>query len=217
LATAHAKARLSNKIEASDAEAAHEILRFALFKEVLKPERRKKRKLNSGMAVDGSDEEEEDGEGSDDEEAEPNKRMEMPNGTGTGTRTGSSTRGRTPTASAPTVVNGQTGTNQRVAVGAKPKDDGFGQPDEDVNMTIDEEDSQQDAIAPQRLTLFRNLLGTLWANEYPEDEAVPFEMILEGVNRNLEAAHIFSRDEAIAAIEKMDKQVMISDDIVYKI
>lgn len=47
--------------------AAEEILRFALFKEVLKPERRKKRKLNSGQADDSDEsdegeEEEEEGE-----------------------------------------------------------------------------------------------------------------------------------------------------------
>lgn len=57
--------------------AAEEILRFALFKEVLKPERRKKRKLNTGKSKrsdgsgsDDSDEEDEideelDGEGED--------------------------------------------------------------------------------------------------------------------------------------------------------
>jgi DNA replication licensing factor MCM3 len=42
--------------------AAEEILRFALFKEVLRAERRKRRKLNNGVPVDG------DGEGSGAEE-----------------------------------------------------------------------------------------------------------------------------------------------------
>lgn len=44
--------------------AAEEILRFALFKEVLRAERRKRRKLNNGVPVDG------DGDGSDEEEEE---------------------------------------------------------------------------------------------------------------------------------------------------
>lgn len=72
LATAHAKARLSPAVDERDALAAEEILRFALFKEVLKPERRKKRKLNNGQPVDGdasSDEEDAEGE---EEEATPN-------------------------------------------------------------------------------------------------------------------------------------------------
>ncbi|KAI0724228.1 ATP dependent DNA helicase [Cerioporus squamosus] len=74
LATAHAKARLSNKVERKDAEVAESILRFALFKEVLRRKRHKKRKLNNGgVRAVGSDEEdsdEESDESSDEEEEE---------------------------------------------------------------------------------------------------------------------------------------------------
>ncbi|CAE6413749.1 unnamed protein product [Rhizoctonia solani] len=76
LATAHAKARLSSKVEERDAMAAEEILKFALFKEVLKPERRKRRKLNTGAAGAGGQSDEEDG--SDDEMESAPQRMEMP-------------------------------------------------------------------------------------------------------------------------------------------
>jgi len=84
LATAHAKARLSPKVEERDASAAEDILRYALFKDVVKRQRRKKRKLNHGgasarRAEDGEDDEEdsdEDDENSD-EEASP-KRMVAP-------------------------------------------------------------------------------------------------------------------------------------------
>lgn len=78
LATAHAKARLSTKVEERDAMAAEEILKFALFKEVLKPERRKRRKLNTGAAGAGAATDDEDGEGTDDEAGTPAPRMEMP-------------------------------------------------------------------------------------------------------------------------------------------
>ena len=82
LSSAHAKARLSSKVETIDAEAAEKILRFALFKEVIKPKHRKKRKLNTGAgaaaASDESEEEDEDAEGSQDEEGD--RRMEMPSG-----------------------------------------------------------------------------------------------------------------------------------------
>ena len=74
LSTAHAKARLSSTITEKDAQAAEEILRFALYKEVLKPERRKKRKLNNGRIVTEADESDTDhadaGEESADEQAE---------------------------------------------------------------------------------------------------------------------------------------------------
>jgi DNA replication licensing factor MCM3 len=55
LATAHAKARLSTRVLAEDAEAAEGILKYALFKEVIAPEdRRKKRRKVDSRAPDGS-------------------------------------------------------------------------------------------------------------------------------------------------------------------
>lgn len=73
LATAHAKSRLSNRVEERDAIAAEAILRFALFKEVVEDEsRRKKRKtrtvdeaenVEAGSDDDDDDDEDEDGEG----------------------------------------------------------------------------------------------------------------------------------------------------------
>lgn len=95
LSTAHAKARLSNEVNEQDAMAAEEILRFALFKEVVraksKSRKNKKRKLDgvratrSGSASDseasGSDEEEDEDEDEQSEteaEAAASKRMPMP-------------------------------------------------------------------------------------------------------------------------------------------
>ncbi|OJD25152.1 hypothetical protein ACJ73_03482 [Blastomyces percursus] len=58
LSTAHAKARLSSRVEEKDAKVAESILRFALFKEVVEDERRKRRKttaLESESESDDSD------------------------------------------------------------------------------------------------------------------------------------------------------------------
>jgi len=70
LATAHAKARLSPKVEERDASAAEDILRYALFQDVVKRQRRKKRKLNHGGASGRGGEEGEDGEEDSDEDDE---------------------------------------------------------------------------------------------------------------------------------------------------
>lgn len=83
LSTAHAKARLSPKVTEDDAKEAEAVLRFALFKEVLKRKRvakRKKRRLNAGGATaPGADSEEDSEEGSSEEEEEqPPARMSMP-------------------------------------------------------------------------------------------------------------------------------------------
>lgn len=63
MATAHAKSRLSNKVEARDADAAIDLIRFACFKKVLEKER-KKRKTKS------ADSDAEEGEGEEEEEEE---------------------------------------------------------------------------------------------------------------------------------------------------
>ncbi|KAK0388711.1 hypothetical protein NLU13_4954 [Sarocladium strictum] len=68
LATAHAKSRLSSRVEERDALAAEGILRFALFKEVVQDESRKKRRKTGTVDFASSSEEESDDD--DDEDAQ---------------------------------------------------------------------------------------------------------------------------------------------------
>ncbi|EPQ28729.1 uncharacterized protein PFL1_03533 [Pseudozyma flocculosa PF-1] len=68
LATAHAKSRLSSKVEERDAEAAEEILRFALFKEVVGSSKRgahKRRRTDRGSRSPISDDEDDSDNDSD--------------------------------------------------------------------------------------------------------------------------------------------------------
>lgn len=84
LSTAHAKARLSPEVEEKDAIEAERIMRYALFKEVPKRQRKKKRKPNAGTGGRGGQGDGEDSEDESDDESgdEPNApgRMEMPQG-----------------------------------------------------------------------------------------------------------------------------------------
>ncbi len=66
IATAHAKARLSTKVEAKDAEFAVGLVHFAYFKRVLEKEKRKR----------GGEEEEEDSEEEEEEEEEVEEEAE---------------------------------------------------------------------------------------------------------------------------------------------
>ncbi|KAI9831791.1 MAG: hypothetical protein M1819_004688 [Sarea resinae] len=90
LATAHAKARLSNRVEKKDAEAAEAILRFALFKEVVEDERRKRRKVSRPLA-DEDDSSDEDDDDNDDDDVDPQPSSRRSASTHTPRR---STRGR---------------------------------------------------------------------------------------------------------------------------
>ena len=60
LSTAHAKSRLSNRVEERDALAAEAILRFALFKEVVEDEKRSKRRKTRPLEDLSSDDESSD-------------------------------------------------------------------------------------------------------------------------------------------------------------
>lgn len=64
LATAHAKSRLSNRVEEKDAQVAEGVLRFALFKEVVADERRKRRKTRNadGMSSEEDSSDDDDGD-----------------------------------------------------------------------------------------------------------------------------------------------------------
>ncbi|OTB03754.1 hypothetical protein M426DRAFT_321466 [Hypoxylon sp. CI-4A] len=60
LATAHAKSRLSNRVEERDALAAETILRFALFKEVVEDESKRKRRRTQRVESDSSGDDSDD-------------------------------------------------------------------------------------------------------------------------------------------------------------
>ncbi|SPQ20047.1 eb2020d0-2fdb-47ab-ab56-a7ddfe0cf967 [Thermothielavioides terrestris] len=69
LATAHAKSRLSNRVEERDAAAAESILRFALFKEVVEDESRKKRRKTRPLENESEDSSSDDSSDDDGDEA----------------------------------------------------------------------------------------------------------------------------------------------------
>lgn len=86
LSTAHAKARLSPDILEEDAVAAEEILRYALYKEVVKASKpnSKRRKLNKpkrgdkGSGEESSDAESSDSSDDDEDDGRGPRRMDMP-------------------------------------------------------------------------------------------------------------------------------------------
>lgn len=69
LATAHAKSRLSNRVDERDASAAEAILRFALFKEVVEDESRKKRRRTTAQPTLSSDDDSDDSDSDDGDNA----------------------------------------------------------------------------------------------------------------------------------------------------
>ncbi|KAI0639086.1 ATP dependent DNA helicase [Trametes polyzona] len=194
LATAHAKARLSPKVQRQDAKVAEEILRFALFKEVLRRTRRKKRKLNNG-AVEALDDDDEEGEGegeSDEEsdEEEAPQRMETP-------------KPKPKPVEKPSPSAGWDNDDVQMADGAG----------------ADGAAGQEQGIRPDRLKLFRTRLASVFATKLVDEDQAYLHDLVEMVNEGLPTQELFGTAEATAACNVMTdaNEIMLSDGIVYKI
>ncbi|EPQ61063.1 MCM-domain-containing protein [Gloeophyllum trabeum ATCC 11539] len=203
LSTAHAKARLSAKVELADAEVAEEIIRFALYKEVLKRRRKhKKRKLNTGAARakgqrEGSDDEESDESESDDEGSQgQSTRMSMP----------------------PT----QQGQAQAAPAAQESQDPIWGEDSQDAQMEVEQQQggpAEDGGIRPERLKLFRTRLANLFATNLQDEEQIFLSDLLPMINEGLSTDALFGTGEATLACQAMTEanELMLSDGIVYKI
>ncbi|EAU93216.1 ATP dependent DNA helicase [Coprinopsis cinerea okayama7 len=205
LATAHAKARLSTKVEERDAIKAEEIMRFALFRQVPKRQRRKKRKLNHGgvrKRTDGDAEGSSDeGESeSEDENENVDQRMSMP-----------------PAAS-----------GAGAAKSPPPQDPIWG--DETQDVTMHEEESQQSTVVAstpaeggqnkqERLQFFRSRMAHVFSTVMQDEESMFLKDILTHINQGLPAESLFGTGEATELCQIMgdNDELMISEGIVYKV
>lgn len=214
--------------------AAEEILRFALFKEVLKADKRKKRKLDRGAAA-GSDDSDSDGDAPEAEEEEgaaSPKRMEMPVKSPARPRRGQSSTPRKKTAPGvgtadddeeeinvdDLLMEGEefAAANAARQPSATVDEDDLMDADEPAPSQVDE--ASQGVVAPERLALFQTRLGDLFSNTYAEEEFVPLDDVLPEINSGLAAQHLFGTTEARAILEDLSSKnaVMFSGDIVYK-
>ncbi|KAF5384042.1 hypothetical protein D9757_006986 [Collybiopsis confluens] len=193
LATAHAKARLSAKVEESDAREAEMIIRFALFKEVPKRQRRKKRKLNHGGAArkgsESGDDDEEESDGEEDEDEEAPQRMDAP-------------------ASAPAP-----------AAPRPPEDPIWGDQSQDVDM-VDGAPADSDGSGKiARTKLFRTKVSQLWTTKLRDEDQVLLKDLLPMVNEGLSTNELFGSKEATEILNEMQEkdELMITEDVVYRI
>ena len=201
LATAHAKARLSHKVEEKDAEAAESILRFALFKEVVEDERKKRRKVIHAdtMSTDSSSSDDDDNDAEDQDEA--------PRRNGTTPRRTARSNGTARTRRAPTTnghngsdvadsdnedmytasprTNGRTTQSQMSIASSAPASQLLTSQGDDSQPTITNGDSQQQPISANRLRVFRTALGQLVNTSVFQNESADLEPLVNAVNARL--------------------------------
>jgi DNA replication licensing factor MCM3 len=220
LATAHAKSRLSNRVEEVDAIAAENILRFALFKEVIEDEKRTKRRKTRPLE-DASEEEEE----SDSDSPPATSRLGTASTRGTARARVATTGGRG--------NNGDTGddvdsdeddlrnVSQRSQTTRTSRASARAQSSIPIEASSPEADNdeEEDAgladgaaalsigaeITPARLTAFRSALGPLMGTSLFEDDNADVDAVITAVNARVGAGASFTKPEALKALEKLDE------------
>lgn len=235
LSTAHAKSRLSNRVQEVDALAAEAILRFALFKEVIEDEKRSKRRKTRPLENESS---ENDSSDSDSDSPPPTTRASSSRTRTPGTartrgiaqvrRGGPRTNGdnggdtisqdedelytaspqrtrRTNSSAVPT--QSQTSFASSLPASQIPAQS---QSQEDEDDALADEAANltiAPAITPARLQVFRTTLGTLINTPLFEDDSAEVNAIISAVNRRVggAAGGAFDRAEAEAALKEMDK------------
>lgn len=230
LSTAHAKARLSKRVEQRDAEVAEQILRFALFKEVVQDDRRKRRRTArdpDAMSTDGesSDDDDEDGD-----EAETTQSRRTGGPSTRSQRPG--TAARTP-ATEPEVDDEEeeeedeeeddaprTQRKSGVAVSSQVSAASSHPASQLPPTQTDSQDSQ--GITPARLQVFQTALGQLIDGPLFANDAADVEPLVAAVNARLGGGtgrQPFGEAEAEKALEELSERnkIMFSEGIVWKI
>lgn len=211
LSNAHAKARLSSTVDEQDAVAAKEILRFALFKEVIAPESNKTKRRKVARGEDASDED----EASSDDEPARSQRMEMPakgaptpRSTRTAKRAGTApVTSPTPGGSSPVAYEDEDEdaeaammetmeTDTQTQTQSQSQTDAFAAPA--PTLTAQEETARRQLFASSLMGAFRNNVG-----DNADQLKLPDALHL--VNAALQTGQVaFGKAEAVKYLEKLN-------------
>jgi DNA replication licensing factor MCM3 len=225
LSTAHAKARLSNRVDEKDAKHAEAILRFAMFKEVVDDGRRKRRRV---ATFDEDSDDESDPDLDDDEDEDTTFR-----GTSTATPGRAGTRSRGAASStvpdddpdslytaSPRAQRTRSSQNTRTQTQSESQMSVASSKPASQLVQSQTDDSQSTVsahpITPARMTVFRQTLGPLLGSRvFADSDMTSVDDLIEAVNTairaspTLGAAHIFSRPEAIQALGVMNEENLL--------
>ena len=233
LSTAHAKARLSKRVEQKDADVAEQILRFALFKEVVEDDRRKRRRTvrdPDAMSTDG------ESSGGDDEDGDEQEATQSRRTGGPSTRSQRTETTRTPAVEeeggeeednedlynvTPRTQRTTDRTQSSRAGQSSQVSAASSQPESQLPATQTESQESQ-GITPARLQVFQTALGQLIDGPLFANDAADVEPLVAAVNARLGGGNgreAFDEDEAEKALEALSERnkIMYSGGIVYKI
>jgi DNA replication licensing factor MCM3 len=237
LSTAHAKARLANTVDEEDAQVAADILKFALFREVVEDEKVKRRRLRAEARKAAGAMSDEEEQTSDDEDEVG--------------RSGSRSRSNsplTPRRSSRTSQRPRRATRRTLSedmdMEGDDDDDLYGEqlPTSSRTRATQQSDSQQSfasslpglpsqsqptqnqspvpiTLSPDRLELFTERMAEITQGPLFEAGGATISSVLEAVNEGMEQEEKFTDEEGEKALEEMNEKnlVMVSGKIVYTV
>lgn len=219
LATAYAKARLSQSIEEQDAEAAEAILRYALFKEVMHSRTTSKRRKTKRDQSAGDDEDDDDENAAfDSDDMDQDETDRQPGGKSAMQTQGFSgqnvygTRASTRAAAAAVTTETSAATSTVSASSPASRTPQPPTSPEQLRSRAVPKPSRNEAAWKS----FRARAANALSSTFAEDEFVDLATLLHAVNA---AGPPISEEDARVALEAMseENQVMLAEDIVYKI
>lgn len=246
LATAHAKSRLSSRVEERDAIAAEGILRFALFKEIVEDGSRRKRRrtqaagLASSSDESGDDESDEEGDEQSQSTTQPSRgasrqpttRMQTRNSRLNGTNGSTSQSSGRQTQAMEADMGSSSHPSHDLdtqssfasslpASQVLPQTQGEVE-DEGLASAASNLEIEDVTLTPQRLSAFRTNLGQLLNTSVFEDDSAPLDAVIQAINDRIGGndGGAFSKPEAVQALKKLEEanHIMFGDgDVIYKI
>ncbi|KAG0044132.1 MCM DNA helicase complex subunit [Gryganskiella cystojenkinii] len=215
IATAHAKARLSNIVQEKDAEAAIHILQFALFKEAPKRKSRSKRaRLDRSMNGESDSEESDDDEDDQDPRQSVNSRISgrsSVNNKGKAPARGGAAQDQDVEMMDVDEEEEETLTATRRASRRAPGSSTQGSSSTPSTRYVPGGD-----VHPARETIFQKKTNEVIMNT---EEGLEFEELLSAVNKDLPLDQLFGPSEATAILHKMSEanKIMFNEGMIYQI
>jgi DNA replication licensing factor MCM3 len=232
LSTAHAKSRLSTRVEQKDAEQAEKILRYALFKEVVEEERRKRRKTRRDEDAMSTEDEDSSDDSSDGDvpartmqrrSAGPRTRSMRPGANGAnGNSTPAADRAAgqgasedddlytvTPRAqrTRPPTAGAETQSQSQSRfspASSHPASQLLTSQDQDESEESEESEDQAPPVSRERVRQFQTALGQLLDGPLFESDAAEAARVIEAVNAKV--SQKFEDREAEQVLEQLSEQ-----------
>ncbi|KAI1320949.1 MCM DNA helicase complex subunit [Mortierella claussenii] len=224
LASAHAKSRLSNMVTDQDAEAAINILKFALFKEAPKKKSRSKRaRFDRPFGESDSEDSDDEEDGQQQQEQPPSPSQRRASG-----RNSQMSKGKTPVRNNDSLeqdmemmdIDGDYEVEEELTASRRLSRRSQGSsnvPTQGSSTGRSLAYVPGGAVHPSRQELFQARTNRLIMNT--EEDSLDFETLLAGVNQNLEIEALFGPAEAKAILDIMTEanKLMYSEGVIYKI